>query len=135
MSTIQNPLPQLHQQSPKSVDEIIESLCRMFNVKRFDIMSNKRHYHLVDARYAIFHVLHFHPLYRMNLSQLSRLFRKDHTTILYNFYAYERIPAKRDRMEYRLHEAHLLIFGHTEYIQPYSPKKMYQGAKINLVNT
>lgn len=120
-------IPNHQKEQLKSVEEIVETICKMFNVNRHDLYSNKRHEHIVDARFVIYHILHFHPFYRMRVIQLARLFDRDHTGVLHLLNDFDINPKKRERVLYKLQSAHMEIFGHLGFMQPYSPKMVNTG--------
>lgn len=111
--------------------EIVDKVCELMCIKRFDLFSKKRFDHLVQARMIISHILYNHPLYRMNLAQIGNLFERDHTSIIHYLkctsFAEQCHPVLYDMMRI----VYLEIFETDNIPNTYTPWKYKKAQKIN----
>jgi len=62
-------------------DNIIEDVCKVYNIELADLMSKARHRILVEPRQVLFYILHK----KMNIPcvKVGKMFNKNHATVLH----------------------------------------------------
>jgi len=80
-------------ESSNQVEMIIETVCRFFGVPREDIFSSSRKKELTLVRQVTIYFLR--NLLNKSLKEISSLFKKEHSTIIYNLKTFEN-KLKRD---------------------------------------
>lgn len=68
-------------ETPTRIKDIEDIICEAANVTREEVYSHDRHKPLVQARHAIWLLLHEHLNYPY--AEIARLYSRDHTTIIH----------------------------------------------------
>jgi len=64
------------------IDNIIDYICKRYEVSKTELLGKKRTLDIVRARNIIHNLLN--EKYKMNLSNIGRYFKQDHTTVLHS---------------------------------------------------
>ena len=68
---------------PKSIiDNIVDYMCKRYELSKTELLSKKKTLDIVRARNIIHNLLS--EKYKMNLSNIGRHFKQDHTTVLHS---------------------------------------------------
>ena len=65
-----------------TIDNIIEYICKRYELSKVELLSKKKTLDIVRARNIIHNLLS--EKYKMNLSNIGRYFKQDHTTVLHS---------------------------------------------------
>ena len=65
-----------------TIDNIIEYICKRYELSKVELLSKKKTLDIVRARNIIHNLLS--EKYKMNLSNIGRSFKQDHTTVLHS---------------------------------------------------
>ena len=66
----------------KTIDNIIDYISKRYEVSKIELLGKKRTLDIVRARNIIHNLLN--EKYKMNLSNIGRYFKQDHTTVLHS---------------------------------------------------
>ena len=64
------------------IDNIIDYICKRYEVSKIELLGKKRTLDVVRARNIIHNLLN--EKYKMNLTNIGRYFKQDHTTVLHS---------------------------------------------------
>ena len=64
------------------IDNIVDYICKRYELSKTELLSKKRTLDVVRARNIIHNLLN--EKYKMNLSNIGRHFKQDHTTVLHS---------------------------------------------------
>jgi len=64
------------------IDNIIDYMCKRYEISKIELLSKKKTLDIVRARNIIHNLLN--EKYKMNLSNIGRHFKQDHTTVLHS---------------------------------------------------
>ncbi len=65
-----------------TIDNIIDYMCKRYELSKSELLSKKKTLDIVRARNIIHNLLN--EKYKMNLSNIGRHFKQDHTTVLHS---------------------------------------------------
>ena len=65
-----------------TIDNIIDYMCKRYELSKTELLSKKKTLDIVRARNIIHNLLN--EKYKMNLSNIGRHFKQDHTTVLHS---------------------------------------------------
>ena len=65
-----------------TIDNIIEYICKRYELSKVELLSKKKTLDIVRARNIIHNLLS--EKYKMNLSNIGKYFKQDHTTVLHS---------------------------------------------------
>ena len=65
-----------------TIDNIIDYICKRYEVSKVELLGKKRTLDIVRARNIIHNLLN--EKYKMNLTNIGRYFKQDHTTVLHS---------------------------------------------------
>ena len=65
-----------------TIDNIIDYMCKRYELSKSELLSKKKTLDIVRARNIILNLLN--EKYKMNLSNIGRHFKQDHTTVLHS---------------------------------------------------
>ena len=65
-----------------TIDNIIDYICKKYEISKVELLSKKKTLDIVRARNIIHNLLS--EKYKMNLSNIGRYFKQDHTTVLHS---------------------------------------------------
>ena len=65
-----------------TIDNIIDYICKRYELSKSELLSKKKTLDIVRARNIIHNLLN--EKYKMNLSNIGRHFKQDHTTVLHS---------------------------------------------------
>ena len=65
-----------------TIDNIIDYICKLYELSKTELLSKKKTLDIVRARNIIHNLLS--EKYKMNLSNIGRHFKQDHTTVLHS---------------------------------------------------
>ena len=65
-----------------TIDNIIDYMCKRYELSKTELLSKKKTLDMVRARYIIHNLLS--EKYKMNLTNIGKHFKQDHTTVLHS---------------------------------------------------
>ena len=65
-----------------TIDNIIDYICKRYEISKVELLSKKKTLDIVRARNIIHNLLS--EKYKMNLTNIGRYFKQDHTTVLHS---------------------------------------------------
>ena len=65
-----------------TIDNIIEYICKRYELSKVELLSKKKTLDIVRARNIIHNLLN--EKYKMNLTNIGKYFKQDHTTVLHS---------------------------------------------------
>ena len=66
----------------EALDNIVDYMCKRYEISKVELLSKKKTLDVVRARNIIHNLLS--EKYKMNLSNIGRYFKQDHTTVLHS---------------------------------------------------